>query len=218
VVDSPLFAGLPPEEVARWRAAARRRQFRRGEVVFHYDDPGDTLHVVTRGRFAVRVMTPLGDVVTLALRGPGEAFGEMALIDDGARRSATVAALEEAETYSLLRADFDRLRRDNPQITDALVRLLGSELRRVNERLLEALYVPADRRVLRRVLELGERYAAAGEPVHIPLTQEEIAAMAGTSRATVNRVLRHEEAGGAVRLQRGRVEIVDIDRLRRRAR
>jgi CRP-like cAMP-binding protein len=52
----------------------------------------------------------------------------------------------------------------------------------------------------------------------VPLTQEEIAAMAGTSRATVNRVLRHEEVSGAVRLQRGRVEIVDIDRLRRRAR
>jgi CRP-like cAMP-binding protein len=217
-VEWPLFAGLPPEEATRWREAARRRRFRRGEVVFHYDDPGDTLHLVTRGRFAVRVMTPLGDVVTLALRGPGEAFGEMALVDEAARRSATVEALEDGETYSVTREDFDRLRHDHPSVTDALVRLLAGELRRVNERLLEALYVPADRRVLRRVLELGERYGATEGGVHVPLTQEEIAAMAGTSRATVNRVLRGQEAAGTVRLARGRVEILDLAQLQRRAR
>jgi CRP-like cAMP-binding protein len=217
-VEWPLFAGLPPEEATRWREAARRRRFRRGEVVFHYDDPGDTLHLVTRGRFAVRVMTPLGDVVTLALRGPGEAFGEMALVDEAARRSATVEALEDGETYSLAREDFDRLRHDHPSVTDALVRLLAGELRRVNERLLEALYVPADRRVLRRVLELGERYGATEEGVQVPLTQEEIAAMAGTSRATVNRVLRRQEAAGVVRLARGRVEVLDLVQLQRRAR
>ena len=217
-MEWPLFAGIPPEEATRWREVARRRRFRRGEVVFHYDDPGDTLHLVTRGRFAVRVMTPLGDVVTLALRGPGEAFGEMALVDETARRSATVEALEDGETYSLTREDFDRLRREHPSVTDALIRLLAGELRRVNERLLEALFIPADRRVLRRILELGERYGATGEDVSIPLTQEEIAAMAGTSRATVNRVLRRQEAAGAVRLTRGHVEIVDLELLQRRAR
>jgi CRP-like cAMP-binding protein len=217
-VEWPLFAGLPPEEATRWREAARRRRFRRGEVVFHYDDPGDTLHLVTRGRFAVRVMTPLGDVVTLALRGPGEAFGEMALVDEAARRSATVEALEDGETYSVTREDFDRLRHDHPSVTDALVRLLAGELRRVNERLLEALYVPADRRVLRRVLELGERYGGTEGGAQVPLTQEEIAAMAGTSRATVNRVLRGQEAAGTVRLARGRVEILDLAQLQRRAR
>jgi len=217
-VDYALFVGVPPEAVALWRDAARRRRFRRGEVVFHHDDPGDTLHLVARGHFAIRVMTPLGDVVTLAVRSPGETFGEMALIDEDARRSATVEALDDAETLALRRADFDALRREHPGVTDALVRLLAAELRHVNERLLEALYVPADRRVLRRVLELAERYTTGGGPLRVPLTQEEIAAMAGTSRATVNRVLRREEAAGAVRLARGGVEIVDAERLRRRAR
>ena len=72
---------------------ARRRPFARNEVVFHRDDPGDSLHLISKGRFSVRVMTPLGDVATVAVRGPGESFGEMVLLSEDARRSATVTAL-----------------------------------------------------------------------------------------------------------------------------
>ncbi len=68
------------------RAAAGRAPppFSRGEVVFHRDDPGDSLHLIVKGRFAIRVMTPLGDTATIAVRGPGESFGEMALVDEEA--------------------------------------------------------------------------------------------------------------------------------------
>ena len=63
---------------------ARRRRFSRNEVVFHRDDPGDSLHLISKGRFAIRVMTPLGDTATIAVRGPGESFGEMALVGGAA--------------------------------------------------------------------------------------------------------------------------------------
>ena len=66
---------------------ARRRRFARNEVVFHRDDPADSLHLIVKGRFSVKVMTPLGDVATIALRGEGESFGEMALVAEEARRS-----------------------------------------------------------------------------------------------------------------------------------
>src|SRR6185437_12986317 len=96
-----LLHGVPEEEVRRLLSLARRRTFKRGEVVFHRDDPADSMHLIVTGRFAVRVMTALGDQVTIAVRGPGESFGEMALVDAGARRSATVEALEPAETFSV---------------------------------------------------------------------------------------------------------------------
>ena len=109
-----LPGDLPPEELRRVLAIARRRTFSRGEVVFHEGDPGDALHLIAEGRFAVRVSTPLGERATLAIRGAGEAFGELALITR-APRSATVAALEPGETYSIQQA-FDELRRDHPGV------------------------------------------------------------------------------------------------------
>ena len=76
----PLFADLPTEEMQAVLKIARRRRFARNEVVFHSDDPGDSLHLIQKGRFAIRVMTPLGETATIAVRGPGESFGEMALV------------------------------------------------------------------------------------------------------------------------------------------
>ena len=76
----PLLADVPEEEVRLVLSVARRRRFGRGEVVFHRDDPGDSLHLIAAGHFAIKVMTPLGDTVTIGVRGPGENFGEMALV------------------------------------------------------------------------------------------------------------------------------------------
>jgi len=211
-----LLAGVPEKDVRELLAIARRRTFRRGEVVFHRDDPADSLHLIVKGRFAIRVMTPLADQVTIALRGPGESFGEMALIGGGARRSATVEALEVGETFSVYQAEFERLRREHPSVTEIVIAFLANEIRMLNERLLEALYLPVEQRVLRRLDELARLYGPGtdGTP-EIPLTQEEIADLAGTSRATVNAVLREAQERGLVRLSRGHVHILGPDSLAR---
>jgi CRP/FNR family cyclic AMP-dependent transcriptional regulator len=213
-VDCPLLADLPPEDVRELLAIARRRTFGRGEVVFHRDDPADSLHLIARGRFGARVTTPTGDSVLLEVLGPGQAFGELALLLPGARRTATVSALEDGETRSVFRDDFALLQRSHPGVKDVLLRLLADQLRRASDRIVEAHYVDADTRVRRRLVEL----AAAYESDVVPLTQEDLAAMAGTSRATVNRVLRQEERSGTVALQRGRVTLTGLPDLERRCR
>src|SRR5687767_8099908 len=153
-VEWPLLAGLAEEERRSLLAIARRRVFGRGEVVFHRDDPADTLHLIARGRFAVRIVTPAGDTATLAVLVPGESFGELALVTGG-RRTGTVVALERAETQSIHQLDFVALRQRHPDVTDVLIRALATRVERLSEQLVEALYVPADRRVLRRVAELA---------------------------------------------------------------
>ena len=196
-----LFDGVPEEDVRRLLAIARRRTFDRGEIVFHRGDPANCLHLISSGRFAVGITTPLGSTALLGVRGPGDAFGELALVaKEGAQRSATVAALERAETRSVLVDDFERLRREHPSIDGLLVRILAERVRRLSEQLTEAYYLPADTRVVRRVSELGELYG--GE---IPLAQEQLAELAGTSRATTNRVLRDLERRGVVELRRATV-------------
>jgi CRP/FNR family transcriptional regulator, cyclic AMP receptor protein len=215
----PLLEGVAEDDVRRLVEVARRRRFARNEVVFHRDDPGDSLHLIEKGRFAIRNMTPLGDTVTIAVRGPGDSFGEMALIGASPRRSATVVALEQAETLAVYKDDFEQLRREHRSIDELLFAFLVGEVRMLNERLLEALYLPVERRVLRRLRELSEPTAEdGGEPVEIPLTQEELAELAGTTRATINRVLREEEKRGTVALRRGRTVVLDRDQIARRAR
>jgi len=211
-----LTEGVPDEEVRRLLSIARRRRFSRGEVVFHREDPADSLHLISKGRFAIRIMTPLGDTVTIGIRGPGDSFGEMALVAEARKRSATVEALEEAETFAVYVADFRRLRKEHPSVDQVLIGFLTDELDRQNELLLEALYVPVERRVLRRLAELSALYA--GRDSVIPLTQEQLAELAGTSRATVNRVLREEQERGTVELHRGRTAVLDTEAIARRAR
>jgi CRP/FNR family transcriptional regulator, cyclic AMP receptor protein len=178
-----LLEGVPPEEVRQLLALARRRSFRRGEVVFHRLDPSDSLHLVVKGRFAIRVMTPLGETVTIALRGPGDAFGEMGVLGD-APPSATVEALEEAETFCLYKREFERVRREHPTVNA----------------------------VLRRLVELAALYGSSNGPVAIPLTQEELAGLAG------NGVLRDEEKRGTVEIRRGTTVVLDREAIARRAR
>jgi CRP-like cAMP-binding protein len=153
-----LLVGVPEAETQRLLAVARRRRFVRGEVVFHRDDPADCLHLIARGRFAVRVITPSGENATVAVRGVGDNFGETALLASKPRRSATVSALEPAETVVLDADALEQLRAAFPGVDRILFAFLAAELRRQNDLLLEALYLPVDRRLRRRLLELASIY------------------------------------------------------------
>jgi CRP-like cAMP-binding protein len=210
-VEWRLLAGVSPDDVRQLVEVAERRAFHRGQVVFHDDDPADALHLVAQGYFAVRATMPDGATVLVAIIGPGDAFGELALIDTG-RRGATVQAFADGETLALHRNAFEALRRQRPAVDRALATILAERIRRLNELLLEAHHVEADIRVRRRLLELADVFGGS-----ILLTQDEIAQTAGTSRATVNRVLREEEAAGSVVLGRGRTTVRDPEALRRAA-
>ncbi|MEP7105118.1 MAG: Crp/Fnr family transcriptional regulator, partial [Chloroflexota bacterium] len=161
----------------------------------------------------VGVTTRYGNQVTFTLLGPGDVFGELALIDPTARRTATLTALEATETVVLTQPEFDQLRGDRPEFASALVELLAERVRRLSDQLVEALYVPADTRVLRRLLTAADLYVG-GE---VPLTQDELAGLAGTARATVNRVLRAEARKGTLELKRRRIRVLDRAALERKA-
>jgi CRP/FNR family transcriptional regulator, cyclic AMP receptor protein len=211
-----LLDGVPDAELRRILQVARRRSFARNEIVCHRGDPADCCHLIARGRFAIRTMTSLGDTVTVAIRGPGATFGEMALLVDDARRMSTVAALEAGETYSIYRTDFDHLRATHPGADRFLWAFLVNEVRTLNDRLLEALYLPVDERVRRRLVELAGVYGDGSEVVTVPLTQEVVAELAGATRPTVNQILRDEERRGTIELTRGRIRILDVPSLARR--
>jgi CRP/FNR family transcriptional regulator, cyclic AMP receptor protein len=219
--DFALLRGAAPAELDELLARARRRRFSAGEVVFHAGDPGDTIHLVRSGRFAVRIMTEFGDVATLNVVGAGDTFGELALVSPDERRSATVLALEDGETLSVHSHDFARLRSERPQTDELLMGLLTARVRLLSEQLVEALYLPAETRIRRRLLDVARLYGDGSDELDgtvIPLTQEILASLSGTSRATVNKVLREEQEAGAIELARGRTTLRDVAGLKRRAR
>lgn len=218
-MDWDLLQGLPDTERRVVLGSTHRRRFARGEVVFHEEDPADTVHFVAEGRLAARRSTWAGDSVTFAILGPGDAFGEMAMLSVGARRTSTVVALEPAVTHSLSFAEFGRLCSSHPGVERLLVDLLAERVRRLSDHLVEALHVPADQRVVRRLSALCERYGPTDPvaPVSVPLTQTDIGDLAGASRATTNRVLRRLASDGVVVLHRGSVEVRDRVALSRRA-
>lgn len=200
--------------------------------MFHEGDAGDALHLISRGRVAVGASTPMGEIATFAVLGPGDFFGEQALVGRRQASTAMVVALEPLETLAIGSTMFEDVRAAHPSVERFLVDVLAAQVRRLSTHLLEALFLPAETRVARRLVVLAHEYAVAGSqrsaagngqgealhlPVVIPLTQAHLATLAGTTRPTVNRVLREMQDDGAVRLGRGRVEIIDLRAVQRRA-
>lgn len=214
-LDWPLLSPLSDDERTALLSVSRRRKFARNEVICHEGDPGNSLHLIEKGYVAMRVTTPLGDAATLAVNGSGGFFGELALLTNDATRNSTVVALDAVETRSISRDGLDELRQAHPDVERFLIAALADEVRRLSARLLEALYVPVEQRLYRRLLDLHRLF---GDGEAIPVTQDDLASMAGTTRPTANKVIKAAEAAGFVQTSRGKIQVLDPAALERRSR
>ena len=190
------------------RSAVRRR-FARNEVVFHEGDPGDALHIVTAGVFIARSSSTLGEVIAVNVFGPGEVFGELALLTADNHRNATIVAVQGGATLMLARSHFEDLRRRNPRVDRFLVSVLAERNKRLNDQLLELQFTAVEQRVYRRLLTFCRMATAADADEWVRLSQNEVAMLAGTTRSTANRMLRRAAERGVIELARGRLRVVD---------
>ncbi len=212
-----LLDSLPEEDRRAVLARCHRQRYPKGAFICHQGELGDSVHLVAVGTVAIRVNGPAGDEITVDVMRPGNSFGEQALISDGAVRSATVVALERVETLRLTRDAFRSLWEEHPGASMVVAKMLETRLRSTSQALLDALHLPAKVRVMRRLAFLADIYAGHASR-SIPLTQDDIASMAGTTRQTVNRILNQARADGLVDLNRGRITILDPEGVARRAR
>ncbi|MGO4598266.1 Crp/Fnr family transcriptional regulator [Terrabacter sp. 2RAF25] len=207
-----LLAELSPAERRAVLARMSRHTYAVGDVVCTEGDPADAVHFVVEGRIVARRASADGDVHAYAVMGPGQAFGEIAMIRQERRRTATIEALEPTVTLSLRYADFEQLCAAHPEVNRLLLRLLAARVTRLTDALMQALHEPAEQRVVRVLLSLCGLYGspAPGEPpITVALNQTVLAELAGVTRPTANRVLRRLESEGVVRLDRARVSIRD---------
>jgi CRP/FNR family transcriptional regulator, cyclic AMP receptor protein len=197
--------------------AGIRRRFARGEVVFHEGDPGDALHIVTRGAFIARSSSTMGELIAVNVVGVGGVFGEMVLLNPGARRSATVISHGEGATLMVGRADVEAVMAEGGNLEHVLLSMMSARNRELTELLVEVLFAPVEQRVCRRLLAFSQAAAGTSPDGWVPLSQGELATLAGTTRSTVNRVLRRARDDGLVELARGRIHMLDEGALRRAA-
>ena len=211
-----LLEGLPSEEAERVLADCRRRRFQRGDHLFTEGDAPDGLHVIIDGCVAIRVSTETGSNATIDVVGPGDVIGELALLLPALPRAATAVAIDAVETLVLPAASFDYLRHRFPSVTNQLLSMLARRNRIMDALLADALYAPAETRVGRRLLDVSTHWSGGTADCVVPLTQDDLAGLAGTTRETVNRVLRSLADDGTVQVERGRVRILDRPALARR--
>jgi CRP-like cAMP-binding protein len=213
----PLFEALAAEDLAEVAEVAVPRRFRSGEIVFREGDSSDTCYVIRSGHArAVREHSD-GRSITIAHFGPGDIFGELAMLDDE-RRSATIETLEPTEVVGILGPDMRRLLREHPEIAVKLIGALGRRLRETNERLARQSFQTVQSRVAQVLSQLVQTARAEGVldgDVMIVSTQAELAQLAGSSRESASRFLAVLERAGIITQGRGRLTVHDPAALER---
>jgi CRP/FNR family cyclic AMP-dependent transcriptional regulator len=213
-----IFSGLDAEGLRELADAARRRTFRPGEIIFHRDDPGQVLYVIRAGKVKIYITSPDGQEVALAVFGPGEYFGELALLD-GQPRSASAVAIEPVEAYALQRADFINAVNRHPRIAVQVMNVLSRRLRQTDAMIEDLLFLDVHGRVAKKLLELAELHGVRtpeGIRIELRLTQGELAAMVGASRESVNKVMGYFTDKRFITTDRYRITITRLADLRRR--
>jgi CRP-like cAMP-binding protein len=214
----PLFADLEEGELERFSQVAVPRSFPAGTRVFHEGDSSDACYIVSEGSFRVTREHSDGRAITLATLGPGEIFGELAMLD-GDKRSASAESITDGTLLALPANDVRGLLARNPQIALKLVAGLVRRLRQANARLSRQSFQTVPSRVAGILLQLSRDNGAGDEEggeteVTIRMNQTDLAQLAGTSRESVSRFLAELERAGVVRSGRGRVTVLQPGKLR----
>jgi CRP/FNR family transcriptional regulator, cyclic AMP receptor protein len=212
-----LFGAANEESLTTIAGALRIRRFRKGETVFHQGDPGNALFVVAAGSVKVVLPSEVGaEPAIVAILGPTEFFGELAILD-GAPHSATIVAVEPTETLVLDRDTLLRLIDADRDLRRALLASLAAEIRRLTGHVEDLHFLDLPGRLASRIVRLARAEApdVDGGEVRIawPYTQSELAGMIGGSRQSVNRLLSDLADQGLVRLERDALVVSDLARL-----
>ncbi|ROR73197.1 CRP-like cAMP-binding protein [Bogoriella caseilytica] len=220
VGNIPLFEALEDQDKAELRALMTETTVRRGETLFTEGDPGDRLYIIVEGKMKLGHTAPDGRENLLAVLGPGELLGELTLFDPGPR-SGTATAVGLTELLSLEHDALMGFIERRPALAKHMLRELARRLKRTNEALADLVFSDVPGRVAKALLDLAERFGKqTDQGVHVPhdLTQEELAQLVGASRETVNKSLAEFVHRGWIRLEGRAVLLLDVERLKRRAR
>ena len=209
LTNVPLFQGLGLEELDALIPVTRTVSLTKREELFHKGDEGAQVYVVIRGKLKVLTTSDSGDDVVFSILGPGEVFGEIALLG-GTPRTATVTAIDPCELLIIDRRDFLSFLRGHPDVAINLLEVLAQRMKRVSELVEDTLFLNLPLRLAKKLLSLAHAYGrphAEGLRLDLKLSQEEWGDLVGTTRESVNKQLRAWTEDGLITVDRGYIVI-----------
>ena len=207
------FQGL--DERARLTVVehAGRRVVDKGQTVFWQDDPGEAMFVLLEGAVKLVVCSRDGELIELHRHDAPAIFGELAVLDAGPR-SGSAKNGEQPTPLVVTRPETLPPLRNNEQVAEALLRILGAMVRRTTRQISDLAFLSLQGRVAAKLLDLTEPDGSRTRRI----TQAELASMVSGARQTVNQALRSLESRGYIRANGRSFEILDRQQLRRLAR
>jgi CRP/FNR family transcriptional regulator/CRP/FNR family cyclic AMP-dependent transcriptional regulator len=205
-----FFAGLSDQELQTLANSLEKRAFSKGMIIFHKRSPGDTMYIIESGKVRIFILSASGQEISVNIYGPGNIFGELALLD-GLPRSAGAIALEKTVTLTLHRDDFLRHLEAYPRMAQSIIEVLSARLRYTTAYVESLAFLKVHDRVAAKLLELAERYGTEKEGIEIglQLTQAELAAWVGATRESINKALGHFRDLGLIKLEGQKITILD---------
>ncbi len=219
VARASIFQDLGPDALAAAVAQLDWVSFPQRHNVFREGDAGDRLYVITAGRVKVACATRHSDSL-IAVLGPSEVFGELALLDPGPRTS-TVTTISAVRAATMTRPALLSWIRQEPQAAEQMLRVLARRLRRTNNKLCDQTFNDVPGRLATLLLDLANRFGESDHGtlrVDHQLNQNELAQLAGSTRESANKALASFVDRGWIRIHGKMVTIVDPAALAKRAR
>jgi CRP-like cAMP-binding protein len=206
-----IFADLSPAEMAAIAAVAPMKAYAPGELLYSPHNPVETLFILKKGRVRIFRVAADGRALTTALITPGTIFGEMVLL--GQHMYDNYAeALDEAVVCVMSRSSVQQHLLSDPRIAARITEILGQRLVEMERRLCDTVFKSVPQRVAGTLTALAGRQRRLGvgaRSAQVALTHEQLAALVGTSRETVTKVLGDLADRGLIRLARGKITILD---------
>jgi CRP/FNR family cyclic AMP-dependent transcriptional regulator len=209
----PIFCDLDPEALDQLCRYAKHSSLKRGATIVSKGDPGNSLVAVVSGTVKISVSSPDGRSAILNLIGPGEIFGEVAVLD-GLARTADATANTNCEIYVIDRRDFLPFVRSQPALAMKFIELLCTRLRWTSDQVEEVILQDLPGRLASALLRLTEKHKLAQGGRTIAITQQEISEMVGMTRESINKQLRAWATRNLVRLEHGAIVVLNAGMLR----
>ena len=213
----PVFSGFASRELEALVPAARAEQWKPRQEVFHKGDPGSQLYVVVTGRLKALTTSMDGDDVVFNIIGPGEVFGEIALLSEGPR-TATIRAIDKCELLVLDRRDFLSFLKKTPDAAVRMLSVLAERIKRASEFVEDTQFLNLPVRLAKKFNDLAASYGRQeGDHIRIDLrlSQEEWGDLVGATRESINKQMKVWSDEGLIRVDSGIVTLLDPGALAR---
>ena len=209
----PLFQSMSDDTLYHLGGKVHWRSYEEGETIFLQGDPGSTCHVIVKGRVRIYVTGEDGRELSVRILGKGEVFGEMALFED-LPRSASVVTLEQTHTLELSREVLISCLKRSPTLALGMLRNMSARLRHATQEAERLALLPVPERLMIRLNKMADwcgKPVAGGVRLMLPMNQQELATLVGTSRESVNRALMRLREEGKVRMDNGWIVLLAED-------